>query len=336
MYLGLPGKMPSISCSANTSNLCCEAKPCQFTIGPTVRSHIFRPHVSNNDMEVITNGLSDNIALPLKSLDIDCTCTFTTTATRSLVQFITRNTVLQGLKLCVDTFENVNVFVKSLSDNIALPLRTLTIDCKCTFTSTATRSLVQFITRTTTLQCIRIRHVTFNAQPLIELTDAIHHCSTLQKKQLMDLTFCVECSEDVVNLRDMINDHPDMRGSITDWDGVTNVHSSSIQQKASIVSLGLGCGQNTVVSLMNMGISDSGAVALAHALHHNSTLKKLSLSGNDIGRDGTHQLVHALTLNTSIIPPPPFGGLRLPGICKKYVTQCTEYNTVKDRIHFYY
>ena len=108
----------------------------------------------------------------------------------------------------------MEVITKGFSDNIALPLKSLDIDFKCTFTTTATRSLVQFITRSTTLQYSRICRVTFSAQGFIELTEAIHHCSTLQEKKLKELTFCVECSEDVVNLRHMIKDHPDMLKSI--------------------------------------------------------------------------------------------------------------------------
>ena len=389
----------------------------------SLESHGYSAHESNNGMELITKGLSDNITLPLKSLDIDCKCTFTTTTTRSLAQFIIRSTTMQYLKIHIDTLEDVDILAKGLSDSIiALPLKSLDIDCKCTFTTTATRSLVQFITRSTTLQYIRICHVTFSAQGLIELTEAMPHCSRLQEKKLEELTFCVECSEDVVNLRHMIKDHPDMLKSITDWDGVT---SSSIQlnkeRKASIVRLGLGCSQDTFLSLIymrisddgleaiahalhhnstveeldlsnnnisdggavalaqvlhhnstlkeqylsnnnisdtgavalaqalhhnstmkelylsNNNISDAGAVALAQALHHNSTLKKLNLSGNDaIGKESTHQLVQALTVNTSITKKGRgwFGGLLLPRRCKEYATQCTQYNTVKDRIYF--
>ena len=396
----------------------------EFHLSLNIRNHVFRPHVSNNDMEVITNGLSDNIALPLKSLDIYCKCTFTTTATSSLAQFITRSTTLhylkihigtledvdilakglsdnivlplkgvdidckctftttvtkslvlfitkpialQYLKIHIDTFEDIDKFTNGLSDNIALPMKSLDIDCKCTFTTTATRSLVQFITRSTTLQYIRICHATFSTQGLIELTEAIHHCSRLQEKKLEKLVFRVECSEDIVNLRHMIKDHPDMLRNITGWDGiVTKVDLPYIneERKASIVRLGLGCSQDASLSLVSMNIgdagavalaqalhhnttlkglnlsnnniSDGGAVALAQALHHNSTLKKLSLYGNDaVGKEGTHQLVQALTVNTSITTPYVGGGLILPRRCEEYATQCTQYNTVKNRIIFF-
>ena len=279
-----------------------------FCLSLNIESRGYSPYVSNKDMEVITKGLSDNIALPLKSLDIDC---------------------------------------------------------KCTFTTATTRSLVQFITRSTTLQYIRICHVTLSAQGLIELTEAIHLCSRLREKKLEELTFGVECSEDVVNLRYMIKDHPDMLNSITDWDGVTNVDLSFVEvRKASLIRLGLGCSQDTSLNLMNMGISDgvtvavahalhhnftlkelffsnnnisdAGAVALAQALHHNSTLERLHLSGNDaIGKEGTHQLIQALTVNASITTSYGSGNLTLPRRCKEYATQCTQYNTVKNRIRFF-
>ena len=48
-----------------------------------------------------------NIALPLKNLEIVLdVCT--TTATRSLAEFITKCTTLQYLKLCIAKFEDVD------------------------------------------------------------------------------------------------------------------------------------------------------------------------------------------------------------------------------------
>ena len=431
-------------------------------LSQNIRNGLFSMHVSIKDMEVITKGLSDNVALPLKTLDIDCMCTFTTTATRSLVQFITRSTTLQCLKIHINKLEDVDIFAKGLSDNTALPLKSLDIeckctftasamqcvlnaisrintlqhvkivsntlnisdkhldidckctftiaatkslaefiarsttlqnfkihvdyfkqvhllskclsdnidlplesldiDCKCTFTTTATRSLVQFITRSTSLQYIRICHVTFSVQGLTELTEAIHHCSRLQKK-LEKLSFHVVHPKDVVNLSYAMKGYPGMQNSITEWDGVTNAHSFPIGLEALLISLGLGCSQDIInlmslsisdgvmvalaqalhhnstlkkLNLSNNCISDGGAVALAQALHHNSTLKELNLSGNDaIGKEGTHQLVQALTVNTSITKVWSYGGgLILPVRCEEYATQCTQYNTVKNRIWF--
>ena len=363
-----------------------------------VMTPLFLPHLSAlRILEFSLGGKSDvgDFSLPvLESLTVIGT-------TRNAIN---RNTRKSLCKLLLSSRSIVHFRLKSqvsdqimkeiaqgLSDNTALQLKSLEIESDCLFNATATRSLVQFITWSTTLQYIRICHVTFSAQGLTELTEVIHHCSRLQEKKLEELTFRVECSEDVVNLKHMIKDHPGMLKSITDWAGVTNVHSSSLQldeeRKASIVRLGLGCSQDTSLSLVGMSISDTGAVAiaqvihhnctlkelylsnnnisdagavaiaqvihhnctlkelnlsnnnisnagavaLAHALHHNSTLKELNLSGHyAVGKEGTHQLVQALTENTSITKY----GLLLPSRCEEYATQCTKYNTVKDRIWF--
>ena len=379
----------------------------------------FQSNVSSHSMEEIVQCLCDNIALELKSLEIESDCIFNATATRSLVQFITNSGTLQYLKIHIDDFEYIDIFTKGLTDNIALPLKSLDIDCKCTFTTTATRSLVQFITRSTTLQYIRKCHVTFSAQGLIELTEAIHHCSRLQEKKLEELTFCVERSEDRVNLKHMFNEYPDMR-EVIDWKNVIKISTFHKYTKETSICLALECSfltrlnfsdmsindaesdniaqalhhnytlkwlglsnnnisdagtvalaqalhhnstlewlhlSNNNISdagavalaqalhhnstlkklkLFNNNISDAGAVALAQTLHHNSTLERLNLYGNDaIGKEGTHQLVQALTVSTSITKVTPYvGGLVLPRRCKEYATQCTQYNTVKDRINF--
>ena len=89
----------------------------------------------------------------------------------------------------------------------------------------------------------------------------------------------------------------------------------------------------TKLVLSNNSISAAGAVALAQALHHNSTLTWLNLSGNDgIGEEGTHQLVQALTVNTSISE---YHGLSLPRRCEEYAKQCPQCHTVRNRIRFY-
>ena len=209
------------------------------------------------------------------------------------------------------------------------------------------------------------------------------------------MSFRVECSEDVVNLRHMMKDHPDMQNIIY-WNEVVAIHLSSIEaNKMTVSALNLAfkyghikslnlrnknisdagaaalpqaLNHNSTLEVLDLSynnISDAGAVTLAHVLYHNSTLKKLDLSYNnisdagavaiaqalrhnstqerlnmsgnrDIGKEGTHQLVQALTVNISIYKATSFsvGGLRLPWRCKKYATQCTQYDKVKDRIEF--
>ena len=279
------GKYLSSTCSLKTCHLCA-------VDGKTL-------YLSEDQLEAITKGMSDNIALPLESLEINCECTFTTTATRSLAQFISKSTTLQYLKLCIAKFEDVGTFTKSMSDNIALPLESLEINCEFTFTTTATRSLAQFITRSTTLQYLRLCSVTFGAQGLIELTEAIHHSSSLQEKKLKRLLFHVECSEDVANLKHMLNDHPDMQDSI-DWNKLIEIHKSITAMEASVLTLVLEYSHVTSLDWQIRSISDAGAVALAQALHHNSTLERLNLYNNSISDAGAVALAQALHHNSTL------------------------------------
>ena len=254
--------------------------------------------VKDKGIEAITKGMSDNIALPLESLEMNCMSTFTTTATRSLAQFITRSTTLQYLKLCFAKIEDVDTFTKGMSDNTALPLKSLEIDCKCTFTTTATCSLAQFITRSTTLQYLRLCSVTFSAQDLVELTEALHYSSSLQEKKLEELLFHVERSEDVASLKHMFNDHPDMQDSI-DWNNIPITKNNVME--ASVISLALEHSCVRYLEWCNDTISDAGAVALAQALHHNSTLKELGLSNNSISDAGAVALAQALHHNSTLL-----------------------------------
>ena len=80
-------------------------------------------------------------------------------------------------------------------------------------------------------------------------------------------------------------------------------------------------------------IGDAGAIALAKALHHNSTIRRLMLHGNDgIGREGTHHLIEALTVNRSVIKE---NGVTLSKEnCERFAIQSEHYDTIKDMINF--
>ena len=401
-----------------------------LSLPPLSTLHILELQINDN---ISPFNISCDLSFsPLEALIISSSCEGTTLGAKTcktIGKLLSSTTSLKQICLSLNIESSAHesngmeVITKGLSDNTALPLKSLDIDCKCTFTTIVTRSLVQFITRSTTLQYIRICHVTFSAQGLIELTEAIHHCSRLQEKKLEKLIFHVEYSEDVVNLRHMIKDHPDMKNSL-DWNEVTKINKSKKRinkSNALTLSIALEYGNVTSINLSNKGISnveveasalglyhpstleslylynnnisdsgtvalaqalhhnstlklldlsnnnisdvgavalaqalhhkstlerldlsnnnisDGGAVALAQALHHKSTLERLYLSGNDaIGKEGTHRLVQALTVNTSITKEDRehIGGLILPSRCKEYAIQCTQYNTVKNRIHF--
>ena len=251
----------------------------KFCLSLNIKSHGYSAHISNDGMEVLTRGLSDNIALLLKSLDIDC---------------------------------------------------------KCTFTTTATRSLVQFITRSTTLQYIRICHVTFSAQGLIELTEAIHHCSRLQEKKLEKLLLCVECSEDIVNLRHMIKDHPDMENNI-DWNKVTEIHKSIErinESNALTLSIALVYSYVKSLDLSNKGISNLEAEALTPGLYHCSTLESLSLNDNNINDAGTVALAQALHHNSTLKRLDLFNN-NISNAGAVALAQALHHNSTLERLHLF-
>ena len=163
-----------------------------------------------------------------------------------------------------------------------------------------TKALAQALHHNSTLKKLYLSNNTISDTGAIALAQALHHNSTLQ---ILFLSHSRIGHDGAVALAQALH------------------HNSTLQ----------------ILSLSHSNISDDGAVALAQALHHNSTLERLELSHNDaINKEGTYQLVQALTVNTSINTRDSrhASGLRLPGRCEEYATQCTQYNTVKDRIEF--
>ena len=232
---------------------------------------------------------------------------------------------------CTDYLANegIEVISEALSDNQSLPLERLKLNFYGTFTDTAADCLTQFITNTTTLQHLTICYCRFSAPGLLALVQALHQNSTLQEKSLKTLKVTVNSDNEANDFAQLLVEYPYM------LDDIDNQYFYNIISDFGAVALAQALHHNCTLEdlyLSNNRISDDGAVALAQALHHNSTLEILDLSGNDgIGKEGTYQLVQALTVNTSIT----YHGLTLPWKCKEYATQCTQYNTVKSRIRFW-
>ena len=197
--------------------------------------------------------------------------------------------------------KGMEVISEALADNQTLPLERLELESCGTFTDIIVDCLIQLITNTTTLQHLTIHDCTFSVHGLLALAQASYHSSTLQEKILKELTVTVNGDNEAKDFVQLLVEYPYM---------VNNEYVHNI--------------------------SDTGAAALAQALHHNSTLKMLDLSDNDaIGKEGIHQLVQALTVNTSIPRATLIGGgLILPKRCEEYATQCTQYKAVKTKIQF--
>ena len=199
--------------------------------------------------------------------------------------------------------DQLEAITKGMSDNIALPLESLEINCECSFTTTATRSLAQFITRSTTLQYLRLCSVTFRGREFIELVVAVNHSSSLLENKLekFDL-FCSDMSteEDRANLTPLFNSHADLvhiQSSLGDTTSLAQSNNTCIVS-AGIFALNRNCCKS--LWLRRNGINNTGAVALAQALHHNSTLEWLYLSNNSISDAGAVALAQALHHNSTL------------------------------------
>ena len=241
----------------------------------------------------------------------------------ALAQVLHHNSTLEGLYLSNN----------SISDAGAVPL-------------------AQALHHNSTLEGLDLSDNSISDAGAVALAQALHHNSTLERLDLSDNSIS---DAGAVALPQALHHNSTLKGlylsnnSISDAGAVALAqalhHNSTLKwlklsnnsiSDAGAVALAQALHHNSILKrlyLSNNSITDAGAVALVQALHHNSTLRELHLYGNDgIGEEGTHQLVQALTMNTSISSTP--GGLTLPKRCGEYATQCTQYDTVKNRMHF--
>ena len=212
-------------------------------------------------------------------------------------------------ELCVTLYDDpisiddkgMEIISKALSDNQSLPLERLELECEGTFTDTAADCLAQFITNTTTLQHFTIHHCTFSAHGLLALAQALHHNSTLQeKKSLEELTVTVDGDNEAKDYAQLLVEYPYMVDNI-DWERQEEyIHNISDDGAVALAhALHHNCTLKEL-DLSNNNISDGGAVALAHALHRNCTLERLDLSNNSISDAGAVALAQALHHNSTL------------------------------------
>ena len=185
-------------------------------------------------------------------------------------------------------------------------------------------ALAQALHHNSTLTRLVLSNNSISDAGAVALAQALHHNSTLTKLYLSNNSVS---DAGAVALAQALHHNSTLTA--------LNLSNNSISD-AGAVALAQALHHNSTLTWLNLSknnISDSGAVALAQALHHNSTLTQLYLYGNDgIGEEGTHQLVQALTVNTSISE---YGGLSLPRRCEEYAKQCPQCHTVRNRITFY-
>ena len=180
-------------------------------------------------------------------------------------------------------------------------------------------ALAQALHHNSTLTRLNLSNNSIGDAGAVALAQALHHNSTLRKLNLSNNSVS---DAGAVALAQALHHNSTL----------TRLYlSNNSISDAGAVALAQALHHNSTLTLLNLpnnSISDAGAVALAQALHHNSTLTKLYLYGNDgIGEEGTHQLVQALTVNTSLRE-------YLPRRCEEYAKQCPQYHTVRKRIWF--
>ena len=108
-------------------------------------------------------------------------------------------------------FKGMKAITKGINSNMALPLRSLEIECKCTFSNTAAKSLALFIRNNTVLKYVRMCNVEFSGCGPIELTLALFYCSNLHEKKLEKLLLhSIVTDDEVTKLNQMFHDHPHM------------------------------------------------------------------------------------------------------------------------------
>ena len=244
----------------------------------------------------INTGNAGN-TLGLKSCEAICKLLSTSTSLKELHFNVSpRKTWSMSTK-------GMEAITKSMSDNMALlPLRSLQIECKCTFSNTAVTSLALFIKNSTSLKYVSMCNIAVSAQGLQEVHEAIQHCSSLHEKKLK-LLLHVGCSEDATKYEQLFNDYPDTLDSI-DWKATSRISKSDKQSdvlRLSAITICLYYNRSSSdLDLSSWNISDAGATSLAQALHHNSTLKELNLHSNNISDAGATSLAQALHHNSTL------------------------------------
>ena len=126
-------------------------------------------------------------------------------------------------------------------------------------------AIEQHLMNTSTLKHFSISRCDCSTSGLLVLARAIHDHPTLQEKKL-EVYITIDGDDEARDLAQLHNKYPNMVSSAE--------------------------------GLKVTGSSDAGAVALAHALHHNSTLKELHLSNNSINDAGA--VAQALHHNSTL------------------------------------
>ena len=292
----------------------------QFITNTTTLQYLSIKNGNFDRVETITAALASNQSLPLERLELECKCIFTATAGDSLAQFIASTTTLNylSMKWCTFSAHALLVLARAIHHNPILQNKNLEDFNLTVKRDVEVKALAQLLVEYPYLANKRIGlNMTNKAVTLAQA----HHDKCIPT--LLNLYQSFISDAGAVALAKALRHNSTLtqlnlsKNNISDAGAVAL--AKTLRHNSTLIEL----------DLSNNSISDAGAVALAQALHHNCTLAKLKFSGNNgMGEKGTHQLVQALTVNTSI------RGYDLPIRCEGYATTCPRYWAVKDRIRF--
>ena len=148
-------------------------------------------------------------------------------------------------------------------------------------------------------------------------------CNTILEKLYLSYTKIgsvgIEALAQAIGSNTALNEL-DLSGNVCDVGAIALAQALHSNSSLEVLELSRNC------------IGDSGAKAFAKALHHNSTITHLNLSGNeDIGEEGVHHLIQALTVNDSISE----NGLRLDTKGSKCALNYSGYRNVEHKIEWW-
>ena len=191
----------------------------------------------------------------------------------AIADHVTSTTILKELcisaKIC-----DVEPITAALEKHQSLQLERLELEHACKFTVDAGALLTQFIKNTTTLQYLTLKGCKFVAHILLVLARAIHQNSTLQTKLFEDVHIILRHDIEAQYSAQLLAEYPDMTRSIH----IKNVRDAGAVAIAEALH---GNSTLTLLDLSNNCISGAG-VAIAEVLKNNSTLTSLNLSDNKI------------------------------------------------------
>ena len=242
----------------------------------------------------------------------------------ALAQPLHHNSTLEGLLLSHNSISDAGTvaLAHALHHNSTLEVLDLSDN---SISDAGAVALAQALHHNSTQERLYLSNNSISDAGAKALAQALHHNSTLKGLVLSNNSI-----SDAAAVALALALH---HNSTLEWLDLSNNSISDV----TAVALAHALHHNStldVLLLSNNSISDVGAVELAQALHHNSTLRVLDLAGNDrIGKEGTCQLVEALTVNSSI---GRYGSadLTLPRRSEEYATQCPLYHTVKNKVNF--